>query len=557
MSSMWPCFPPEILTEILCYVKSDGVEITNPSTYPTNLRLVCKSWQTILLSAPEIWSHIHINLDRVYPPHPSNRRISEHRQGTMHNKLLSAFQMCLDRSKSLPLTIHLRSRYFSGGDRQRELLGSILTVCLRHSERWLDVSFDFGIGGFVFIFPPGRAYPRLRILRLRSAPNDAGLFPSSRHLLLSKQAGPFSNARSLNEVHLRLFPKCPLPQLHIPWSQITHFSVSMFDCIFTEGLRCAALMPNLVSWTLRELGLDILANEYFDHYVASLPSVFSPPALSPLTSTPIEQQNLPPLITLPALETFRLSSHGSITDSPLLFTRLQTPRLSSLEIHFSRPPQSWGWINAFEKYIAHSQCTITSLAIKKFSAVGVLVFLILLSGVEELVLEDVEFTKELLGMLTYPDGSRISSSSSSVSPLEWSYVGRRIRKMVIDKPKFVNLEHGPEMLVSMIRSRLPVTVMAQSRHDTGSGTGRDRMEWVELSSLRVVTSRASRSPNTGAYGGSRSTPSLYRFLEQSFVGYDSESSGVNLVFEEEPSDGVGNEAGSVAQNVLRDSSQIV
>jgi hypothetical protein len=86
-------------------------------------------------------------------------------------------------------------------------------------------------------------------------------------------------------------------------------------------------------------------------------------------------------------------------------------------------------------------------------AANVLAILRALGSVEELVLERIRFSKELLMRLTYRDYS--FRTEYSLSHKKRRPIARRVSKLTIKYPQFVDHAVGPDQFTAMICSRLP------------------------------------------------------------------------------------------------------
>ncbi|KAF5354214.1 hypothetical protein D9756_006925 [Leucocoprinus leucothites] len=526
MSTKISLLPPECLAEILSYVKVDGIDITDPMTYPVNLYLVCKAWRAIALSTAELWSRIRVDIDRYEavhtppspeePPTPTEDRL-------MHSTILNTLKSCLDRSKLQPLTICIRARSLLPShqtdsssvnteisNKRKDLLGSILVVLLHNSNRWFDVDFDFPLDLFVFILPSGRNYPLLRRLVIgRGSGNlQADWLGTNIDSLLSTVTpirGTFSNAPQLIQLELCGLPIC-ISQLSLPWHQITHLELSLHD-IFTHGRHFIRNMGQLISLKLCQLSTGPL-----------------PVDLSHLPLAPSTEQLVS--IECANLEELSLVCRREIPQSAtMFFSTLRIPRLTMLQIQSSLSLQHNNlgeWIPAFRTCISRSDCPVRRLTLKKMDGATALAVLGALPDIKDLVLEEIHFTNKLMSGLTYPRHSK--RRSVSLSPSKAPLVGTKISRLVVHKPRFINDIEGPNQFMNMIRSRLPVhtSPSVQTSEQTGAPYGsrtKAPVPGASLAALRVTGVSPRRlEPTLDTPGGSSVT--LYQLLVQQVLKYN-------------------------------------
>ncbi|KAF9441713.1 hypothetical protein P691DRAFT_765972 [Macrolepiota fuliginosa MF-IS2] len=255
-------------------------------------------------------------------------------------------------------------------------------------------------------------------------------------------------------------------------------------------------MPNLISLTLHYQNPNTSSGHTLpnqNYLTTQLPT--SSPVLHP---TPVY---------LPALEYLSISCREQFSQSIAFFVGIRTPHLKTLRFHFHQHTQYLAsWFRSF---------------------------------VDELTLEDVRFTKDLLKHMTrriYV--GKLSSSLPLPSPPGWTlpsqaYVGRRIRRMRIDRPSFADdWGAGIENFVAMIKSRLPrLTPERQSYHDAAPGLPPTREG--NLASLWITTRPESGSLEHGDFRDFQDPAAgLYQLLVKNIDIRGAESLGVDLVLEE-------------------------
>ncbi|KAJ6501880.1 hypothetical protein C8R45DRAFT_1091808 [Mycena sanguinolenta] len=115
--------PPEIIGEIFSLVvhATFCVHVRPPVTEhaPWVFTRVCRHWSAVALATPALWSTIFVDLDRVG-----------------HGRELPLTKLCLARSKSAPLTVHIFHERGGYNSHLAEVLDTVLDL----SDRWKTVN---------------------------------------------------------------------------------------------------------------------------------------------------------------------------------------------------------------------------------------------------------------------------------------------------------------------------------------------------------------------------------------------------------------------------------
>ncbi|EKM75471.1 hypothetical protein AGABI1DRAFT_132260 [Agaricus bisporus var. burnettii JB137-S8] len=223
--------PVEILEEI--FSRTTGcirLHIPKPhsacSYTPWDLALVCNYWRDIVFSTPCLWSNIFL---QIIP----NRQIRH-----KYFALLSAWNLCLDRSSSHPLTI----RFIAGtGDREpKSPVSLFLEPLMEHVQRWEAVTFRAPLDTLLpYLCHYSAHYTCLRRLSIdngydRPKENPVGLF---------------QNAPLLSCVSLIYLPQYGqrLGGVGIPWYQISQLKINAYLGTIDDLMDILKNTPNLVA----------------------------------------------------------------------------------------------------------------------------------------------------------------------------------------------------------------------------------------------------------------------------------------------------------------------
>ncbi|XP_006456273.1 hypothetical protein AGABI2DRAFT_122184 [Agaricus bisporus var. bisporus H97] len=316
--------PVEILEEIFsCAVDRVELHVPEPhcagSQSPWNLALVCRDWWGVVLSTPYVWSRISLEVN----PDGETR--------LNYSALLSAWNLCLNRSRSHPLTIKFSDRSDDGESRSPSTL--FLEPLMEHVQRWETVVFSVSLDT---LLPYLSNYPAqfTRLRRLCIAHRNRIFGECS---VIGNPVGLFQDAPLLSCVYLFNLPcyRQRLGGVGIPWSQIAHLWIGVNVGIFDDLYDVLKNTPNLVT-----LYYKITFNYY-----------------GSFTLPPLELSHLEQVIWYGVY-------YGWEDEDPpatsLFFKILTAPRLSSLEVDGVCGDRE---LEAIQGCLQRSRCSVKSLTL--------------------------------------------------------------------------------------------------------------------------------------------------------------------------------------------------
>ncbi|KAK7433649.1 hypothetical protein VKT23_020655 [Stygiomarasmius scandens] len=242
--------PTEVLSLIfinLC--GDDGVVFAyDQSTPPLPfiLTFVCHRWREVAIATPQIWSRIRLDesLD--------DGDIDSH-------TLFVPLQMALERSKGLPLSIYVGSRFI---DRETSPLLDLLAT---QSQRWVDAHF---VRLLKTAFQNAVIKTPLLLLQ-RLAVVDDGTDGNS-FSMYAPDLCLFGDAPNLQALSIEVFPD----DMVAPWDQIQHLELHL--CRQEKMVKTLGLCSNLESviFTTFELGSESdMDLDSLEHQVSNLHQV--------------------------------------------------------------------------------------------------------------------------------------------------------------------------------------------------------------------------------------------------------------------------------------------
>ncbi|KAK7460977.1 hypothetical protein VKT23_008905 [Stygiomarasmius scandens] len=241
--------PVEIWIEVflLCLLDSGaGLEVEYRTISAPTLELshVCAFWRAVVVSTPELWSNLHINLAH----------------GGL--EMLTAVKLYLDRSKTCPLDLTLVAQ---DDTEQTDDLGrrswQVFAFLLDDHPRWSKVHLNFLWAlldhAEVKNLLQSAKWNRCDILKsLRIGFGDD--WPWERHVYSPHFCRLLEQAPRLTSLHLDAFGKA----LSLPFSQLHEITVSSLFSL-QQVLDCFSMCPNLrkADITVEYTTLDVLESE--------------------------------------------------------------------------------------------------------------------------------------------------------------------------------------------------------------------------------------------------------------------------------------------------------
>ncbi|KAJ7103008.1 hypothetical protein B0H15DRAFT_188312 [Mycena belliarum] len=274
------------------------------------LSQVCAQWRQVAHTTPRLWTRQCFPVETVKP----------RKSGAAGRKIyMDVTKACLDRSGSLPISVHL-------GGFDQDAAAPFLEELLCHSPRWRTLSLSMGS-----IFALNEILPS-RLTRLESV--NLSLLGESTPDPLPSKLTTFLGAPRLRRVSLRAQH---LPFLPMPWSQLTHLTLSGY-CPPQPCLDTLVLCPQLVSAGLKMMGWPQAGLP-----LALISSTVTLPRLEELCLTiqiANESEHSTPLLRLldlPALKTLILDVDDDAEDlrwSFLDFTQFQlrSPHIERIDL---------------------------------------------------------------------------------------------------------------------------------------------------------------------------------------------------------------------------------
>ncbi|KAF8636962.1 hypothetical protein AX17_003138 [Amanita inopinata Kibby_2008] len=215
-------FPPEVLTEVFknCIPKPGDFTGTPTNVAPLLLCRVCSLWRTSAQSTPELWKMMNICITR------------ETEVGL--EDVARFITTCLERSGTLPLTIHVKIPTLI----PKATIHPIFTSLREHASRWESVSIQQPYSSCV-ISPTTDELPLLQCFKFSYGRNHSDEHPSL----------PFVSAPRLTSLRWpHLLPVIEYPS--VPWHRLRHveFRSGLSPYTVVEILRnCPELLELNVS----------------------------------------------------------------------------------------------------------------------------------------------------------------------------------------------------------------------------------------------------------------------------------------------------------------------
>ncbi|KDR67518.1 hypothetical protein GALMADRAFT_258138 [Galerina marginata CBS 339.88] len=278
---------------------------------PLIIGSVCRVWRQIAFSTPQIWTSISIHLGNRHRPAQS---------GPTYYTLAEEW---LNRSRDLPLSIHVYGDEHSRGNRLLELLS-------QHSSRWecLDLALPYRVASCLQGNSSGTSI--LRRLQLHCE-DDSSYRSIGDHSFSPSNMKLYPTFVSLN---------CwPLKRANIEWTHATHVDLSSPD--FTECVEVLRRAPQLTNFKFTDARLDM----------------FSTSARYIVPTTPI---------FCPLLQEL----HVGVSDENVIedfFNSFTLPGLEVLTVSDSLFTRTLPTTNSLVSFINRSSCRLTSLSLAEGS----------------------------------------------------------------------------------------------------------------------------------------------------------------------------------------------
>ncbi|KLO17459.1 hypothetical protein SCHPADRAFT_162715 [Schizopora paradoxa] len=370
------------------YLSSDESFNKTDTVAPLNFSWVCRSWRTLILSRPKLWSEIHIVGDFR----------SDEDKDKEENEKVVRLQRCvgewLSRSRPSPLIVDLAICGYEE-DHFKEFIPLFLSESDRFSSIHMDVHYCFTLSGFArtrtpISFP---CSPTVTSLRL----NFKGANPPKAIIDLSRAVHGVDLPLEYLSLHSRssVLPSCR-DALYLPCLRHLNYSSTEEeekDERFQQLICILCASPNLERLTL---------------------------AISGESDFALASNHGRKPIHLPRLTTFELSVSDRLSNNYFLQV-LEFPSLRNLTIIISSGDQDAPTPLEPEQihdFLAH-QCSNPPLEILilnggDFRPTPAMVsslrnLLSLLEGLEALSLGEVIFNRSVLEMLTVPSGDSLES----------------------------------------------------------------------------------------------------------------------------------------------------
>ncbi|KAH9483158.1 hypothetical protein JR316_0005261 [Psilocybe cubensis] len=186
-TALFDVLPTELKVEIFLYCLP-VLPTFHPDEAPVALTRVCRSWNSLVLSTPRLWSSFSISIEGAGAA-AAARDI----------QLMDNVKRWLDRSNPYPLHIrltHIAQPHLRDNESHRS--GQILSLLITHVHRWKHVEF---------FIPSGTSYVLLRL--------GAHQLPALKSLSL-RTYGSFGSLGLLQ-----------FPLYRIPWSQISAVTLQL------------------------------------------------------------------------------------------------------------------------------------------------------------------------------------------------------------------------------------------------------------------------------------------------------------------------------------------
>lgn len=296
---------------------------------PVSLAQVCKRWQTIARSIPQLWTNITLIL-------PYNRDL----RYTSISSILHIARECLDRSGVLPLKLDITATTPSWRIPERfDPTRALLTMLCKHSSRWRDVTlvlrqFD--------VFPAldegcFTALESLTVHTMSNTPNQ--ILPRSPQFMRALETAPKLRKVFIEDGELLAWP--------LPWAQLTALRLDNFNLGRSDTIRLSsktAILDVLRKCSsLKDLELKLICNK-------------APIDLSQAHTIPVD-------VDLHCLQTLRiLVDTQTVCENLLRFIRAPCLRLLHIRFRHDWHELSQSW-DMFKNTVKGRVATLDTLSL--------------------------------------------------------------------------------------------------------------------------------------------------------------------------------------------------
>ncbi|KAF8210961.1 hypothetical protein K438DRAFT_1808547 [Mycena galopus ATCC 62051] len=302
--------PPEILAEIFMFCLPSGRWASyepNTEEAPWVLAQVCSPWRAIVLSTPQLWQTLDIDLSQFLPDDmeindDSSSDLTDSLSaggGLSQQNLIHLVGLFLERSGTCPFTL-----IFSCGEQEpcelHPVLDQVVEMLTKASHRWGNITYKLPLPVLVHL-PSVKG--RLQSLRnLEICPRDN----TDKGVVIDE----FEDAPLLQSVNVSIwqFPNAEPAVVKLPWAQLTSYT----GCFrhLSEVYTTLREMPNIVVCNIIYDGLPVSDTE--DNYG--------------------DLAKIPPLAHLRHLSIHHSSEQAQSRYISRLTDRLTLPRLEHLEV---------------------------------------------------------------------------------------------------------------------------------------------------------------------------------------------------------------------------------
>ncbi|KAF9462347.1 hypothetical protein BDZ94DRAFT_1261656 [Collybia nuda] len=238
--------PDELLQEIFFHcLPVDHNPVMSCHEAPLLLGRVCSHWRSTILSAPRLWSSIHIVVPNYIPALPEDWSSPETRNQS--RDFCEAVEAWLSRSGDLPLSISLLQVPYSNSS--PGFVEQLISTVIRFSFRWRNVSLivPFAIDSQLFSV----SHEALPLLETFFSDTKFGPTPLPDFTPLDIFRAP--HIRAISSHCLKMIPE------DVDWSRLTFLSLESsghVDGILTPSKALGILRktPNLVHCELDFMG---------------------------------------------------------------------------------------------------------------------------------------------------------------------------------------------------------------------------------------------------------------------------------------------------------------
>ncbi|TFK38692.1 hypothetical protein BDQ12DRAFT_97559 [Crucibulum laeve] len=242
--------PREILGEIFVCCRNEQNSVPSIARAPLLLCQVCSSWRSVTISTPEMWD----TLSLVYDIGTLRGGNSMQGLGSSHEDASAAeiVKFWFGRSGIRPLSFILRRKASRGNVIEEALAAAIASFAGRFQHLELHVTRAVNLQPLFSLYDDG--FEALNTLELRLESDRA-----ESQMIITQ----FSLAPRLRRVVLCL----QLPQISIPWAQITHLSIPRQSISSTDWQRmiraCMSLQVGIFSLYLRSDAISVTEQTTF------------------------------------------------------------------------------------------------------------------------------------------------------------------------------------------------------------------------------------------------------------------------------------------------------